>query len=144
MFTHSLVILQVIYREEVDLPDELDIQGLDYPPRIKVEAKKLSTHPNSSNLSCEVKVLGLKRAISLKMELGSPIRQQEVHHRFHSFSHYPLSTSSMSDGYGPSVRTLERAYSDSRLESYSYNNYIEHYRNPLILKLLCLTILHFP
>lgn len=144
MFTHSLIILQVIYREEVDLPDELDIQGLDYPPRIKVEAKKLSTHPNSSNLSCEVKVLGLKRAISLKMELGSPIVQQEVasphDRRFHSFSHYPLSPSIMSDGYVPS----ERAYSESRMESYSYNNYIEHYRNPLILKLLCLTILHFP
>jgi len=61
--------IQMITREEIDLPDQVDIGGLDYPPHLKLRV--LHDDPSQANriTECQVQIVGFHRN-DLKIKLN--------------------------------------------------------------------------
>jgi len=51
----------MITREEIDLPDQTDITGLDYPPHIKLKVDIDDPYPAIHHTQCPVQIVGFSR-----------------------------------------------------------------------------------
>ncbi len=67
--------MQVISRDEVDLPDEMDVEGIDYPPLITIQARYSQSYDREY---CELNIGGLNRKVTFKMFLNTPGAQHEA------------------------------------------------------------------
>ena len=67
--------MQVISRDEVDLPDEGDVEGIDYPPLITIQARYSQSYDKEY---CELNIGGLNRKVTFKMSLNTPSMQHEA------------------------------------------------------------------
>ena len=67
--------MQVISRDEVDLPDEMDVEGIDYPPLITIQARYSQSYDREY---CELNIGGLNRKVTFKMSLNTPSMQHEA------------------------------------------------------------------
>jgi len=61
--------IQMITREEIDLPDQVDIEGLDYPPYLTLGV--FNEDPSQANCitECQVQIVGFQRK-NLKIKLN--------------------------------------------------------------------------
>ncbi len=72
---YVLSCMQVISRDEVDLPDEGDVEGIDYPPLITIQARYSQSYDKEY---CELNIGGLNRKVTFKMSLNTPSMQHEA------------------------------------------------------------------
>ena len=75
MWFNDLVIVQMITREEIDLPDHADITGLDYPPIIELEVVNDDPYPSHHHTECPVQIVGFCRNdliidLTLRISMG--------------------------------------------------------------------------